>query len=50
LKQPNVGLIVATPDMLYVLDWLVQEYEEGDGIIPDGLYTAARRATLKARA
>jgi hypothetical protein len=50
LKHPNVGLIVAAPDMLYVLDWLVQEYEEGDGIIPDGLYTAARKATLKARA
>lgn len=46
----NARLISAAPDMLYALDWLIKEYEEGDGIIPDGLYMAARRATLKATA
>jgi len=30
---------------LAVLDWLIREYEEGDGTIPDGLYMAARKAT-----
>ena len=50
LEHPNVGLMVAAPDMLYALDWLIKEYEEGDGRIPDGLYMAARRATLKATA
>ena len=46
----DAALMAAAPDLLAVADWLVQEHEQGDGNIPDGLYMAARRAIAKATA
>jgi hypothetical protein len=30
--------------LMQVIAWLIQEYEEGEGTIPDGLYNAAKIA------
>ena len=43
----DARLIAAAPDLQYVAAWLMQEYEQGDGSIPDGLYNAARTAIAR---
>lgn len=46
--QANARLIAAAPELLYIARWLMQECDEGDGTIPDGLYNAARAAIARA--
>lgn len=45
----QAAILAVAPALLSVAYWLMQEHEEGDGNIPDGLYNAARQATQQAK-